>query len=87
LEDGRLVGSLIVGWDGWRCHLYRLAVEPSVRRRGVATALLAAAGDRARQLGAVRLDATVHPDNAPAIAYWQAMGFTLDVYGRWSRPL
>ena len=26
--DGQVVGTVIVGWDGWRCHLYRLVVEP-----------------------------------------------------------
>ncbi len=25
-QGGRIVGSLIAGWDGWRAHLYRLAV-------------------------------------------------------------
>jgi ribosomal protein S18 acetylase RimI-like enzyme len=32
--DGRLAGTLVVGWDGWRCHPYRLAVEPDLRRCG-----------------------------------------------------
>jgi predicted N-acetyltransferase YhbS len=32
VDDGKIVGSIIAGWDGWRCHLYRLAVDP--RRRG-----------------------------------------------------
>jgi ribosomal protein S18 acetylase RimI-like enzyme len=34
-HDGELIGSVIAGWDGWRCHLYRLAVRPAWRRRGV----------------------------------------------------
>jgi ribosomal protein S18 acetylase RimI-like enzyme len=33
--DGRVVGTLIVGWDGWRAGLYRLAVDPSLRRSGI----------------------------------------------------
>ena len=28
-NDGELIGSVIAGWDGWRCHLYRLAVRPA----------------------------------------------------------
>jgi hypothetical protein len=28
-QDGVVVGSLIVGWDGWRAALYRLAVSPA----------------------------------------------------------
>jgi ribosomal protein S18 acetylase RimI-like enzyme len=54
-----LIGSVIAGWDGWRCHLYRLAVRPEWRRKGVASALLHAAEDRYRALGATRVDAMV----------------------------
>ena len=43
VADGEIVGTVIVGWDGWRGHLYRLAVAPELRRRGIATALLLAA--------------------------------------------
>src|SRR5207249_4912232 len=35
LED-RLIGSILGGWDRWRGHIYRLAVHPDFRRRGVA---------------------------------------------------
>ena len=36
-NDRSIVGSLVIGWDGWRCHLYRLAVHPDYRRRGIGT--------------------------------------------------
>lgn len=36
----RIIGALLGGWDGWRGHLYELAVAPAERRRGIATALL-----------------------------------------------
>ncbi len=84
-RDGRVVGTLIVGWDGWRCHLYRLAVEPSARRHGVARALVAEAEDRARQLGAVRLDAMVDNANETAIGFWASTGFQPEDHdARWS---
>jgi ribosomal protein S18 acetylase RimI-like enzyme len=28
VRGGELIGSVIAGWDGWRGHLYRLAVHP-----------------------------------------------------------
>jgi ribosomal protein S18 acetylase RimI-like enzyme len=37
---GRIVGSLIAAWDGWRGNMYRLAVLPERRREGIATALV-----------------------------------------------
>jgi ribosomal protein S18 acetylase RimI-like enzyme len=86
-QDG-VIGSLIVGWDGWRCHLYRLVVHPDHRRMGVAGQLLAEARQRAQQLGAPRLDAMVHRDNVGAIAFWDAQSFELqDDDARWSHPL
>src|SRR5262249_32138386 len=39
--EGRVIGSIIGTFDGWRGNIYRLAVHPEYRRRGVARALLA----------------------------------------------
>jgi len=51
-EEGEIVGSLIVGWNGWRGTFYRMAVDPTHRRRGLATALVRAGEERLRALGA-----------------------------------
>ncbi len=86
VDGDRLAGTLIVGWDGWRCHLYRLAVEPDLRRRGIARALVEEARARAVALGAVRLDAMVNLENTTAVALWEAAGFALEPDdGRFSR--
>src|SRR5579863_5817665 len=53
-DDGRLVGSVIAGWDGWRGSVYRLVVAPSHRRRGLGRGLLAEAESRLSAAGAVR---------------------------------
>ena len=83
-RDEDIIGSLIVGWDGWRCHVYRLAVEPAARRAGVARQLVQAGAERAKRLGAARIDAMVDPDNSGAIAFWESVGFELDIDRRWS---
>lgn len=75
-EDGEVVATLIVGWDGWRCHLYRLAVRDDARRQGLATDLVARAREHARRLGARRLDAMVDYDNELGTGFWSASGFT-----------
>ena len=74
-EDEELVGTLIVGWDGWRCHLCRLAVHPDRRRQGIGRALLEAAGQRAAVLGARRIDAMVLDGNELGRPVWAAAGY------------
>jgi ribosomal protein S18 acetylase RimI-like enzyme len=74
--DGGVVGSLIAAWDGWRGSFYRLAVHPSRRRQGIATALLSEGESRLRARGAVRLTAIVASDDSTAISFWQATGYT-----------
>ena len=84
--DGDVVATLIVGWDGWRCHLYRLVTHLDHRRRGLAAELVATALLRARALGASRVDAMVNDGNEDARAFWAAAGFSLEDHdSRWSR--
>ncbi|WP_327674208.1 GNAT family N-acetyltransferase [Kitasatospora sp. NBC_00458] len=82
------VGTVIAGWDGWRCHLYRLAVDPEHRRQGVGAALLAAAEERFAALGGRRADAMVLDDNALGHRTWQAAGYgPQPQWTRWAKPL
>jgi ribosomal protein S18 acetylase RimI-like enzyme len=87
-RDGKVVGSLIAGWDGWRAHLYRLAVHPDVRRQGVGRLLLAHAEDRLRALGAGRVDAMVLEGNDLGQTTWRAAGYAPQPdWRRWVKPL
>jgi ribosomal protein S18 acetylase RimI-like enzyme len=70
--DGRIAGTVIAGWDGWRGSIYRLAVGPDQRRGGLGQALLRAAEDRLAGLGAQRLHAIVVESNDAAVAFWTA---------------
>jgi ribosomal protein S18 acetylase RimI-like enzyme len=73
VDDDLLVGSIIGGWDGWRGNLYRLAVLPSYRRRGVARALVAAAEERLAARGALRVSALVEHDHPWAVGFWDSI--------------
>ncbi|MGW2489942.1 GNAT family N-acetyltransferase [Streptomyces sp. NPDC001606] len=85
---GELVGTVIAGFDGWRCHLYRLAVHPQRRRQGIATALLAAAEERFVRLGGRRGDAMVLVRNERAQHAWRAAGYgPQEHWRRWVKPL
>ncbi|MFW6693038.1 GNAT family N-acetyltransferase [Streptomyces sp. MAR4 CNX-425] len=87
-RGGELAGTVIAGFDGWRCHLYRLAVHPGHRRRGVGTALLAAAERRFAAFGGRRADAMVLDRNELARHAWEAGGYVRqEQWSRWVKPL
>jgi GNAT superfamily N-acetyltransferase len=55
-----------------------LFVAPKARRLGVGEALLTAASEHARQLGAVRLSLTTNVQNLPAQSLYASMGWERD---------
>lgn len=55
-----------------------LFVAPSVRRQGVARALLLAAADHARGLGAASLSLSTALDNLPAQTLYESLGWRRD---------
>lgn len=76
--DGQLVGSIIGTFDGWRGNIYRLAVHPDYRRRGIARALVDEVEQRLIQQGAKRITALVEKDHPGANRFWEAVDYTVD---------
>ncbi len=72
-RDGRLAGSVIGGWDGWRGNVYRLAVAPEWRRQGIGRALVRDVTRRLAAQGARRITALVEREHPDAMAFWDAM--------------
>ena len=76
--NGTLAGSIIGTFDGWRGNLYRLAVHPQLRRRGIARALVHQVERWLTERGARRITALVEKDHASAVGLWEAAGYQLD---------
>ena len=72
---GRLVGSIIGSFDGWRGNIYRLAVHPTCRRQGIARALVTEVEQQLAQQGAKRMIAPVKQDHPWAVGFWQSVGY------------
>jgi ribosomal protein S18 acetylase RimI-like enzyme len=74
-DDGRLVGTVIAGWDRWRGNIYRLAVVPDHRGEGLGRRLVGEAVRRLHAAGAARLSAIVVDDDEEAMAFWTTVGW------------
>jgi ribosomal protein S18 acetylase RimI-like enzyme len=71
-EGNEIVGTIIVGWDGWRGNIYRLVVAPGHRRRGLGRRLVQAACDALAARGVRRIGAVVDAGDEQAMAFWNA---------------
>lgn len=76
--EGRISGSVIGSFDGWRGNIYRLAVHPDFRRHGIARALVREVEQRLARQGAGRITAWVEQEHPWAMGFWRAIGYQVD---------
>jgi ribosomal protein S18 acetylase RimI-like enzyme len=77
-QGGRIAGTIIGGWNGWRGLIARLAVDPSQRRSGIAKALVSEIETRLKARGARRIYALVDTLSPQAEPFWQAAGYGMN---------
>lgn len=70
--DEQPVGLVRGVYDGSRAVVHLLSVHPTFQQHGIGTALLQAAQEELRALGAPTVSATVAPASA---AFWEKHGF------------
>ena len=73
-----IVGSLIATFDGWRGNMYRIAVHPDYRRRGIGRALVEEGERDLIKQGAKRITALVEEKYPWAIAFWSSVGYEIE---------
>lgn len=80
--DGRIVGSVIGGFDGRRGLIYHLAVAGDFQRHGVGSQLLDEVEARLRNKGCLKCFLMVTPDNPEAGRFYEKRGWHFMDYVR-----
>jgi ribosomal protein S18 acetylase RimI-like enzyme len=76
-EGKRLIGCVMVGFDGHRGWVYYLGVAPDRQRRGHGRAMFAAAQVWLEARGAPKIQLMLREDNAEARHFYEALGLEL----------
>ena len=75
---GRIVASLMAGFEGHRGWINYLAVDPARRRSGLGREMVAKAEEKLRALDCPKINLQVRLDNQEAIAFYTSLGFVED---------
>ena len=76
--DGRIVGTVMAGYEGHRGWINYLAVAPSRQRTGLGQTLMAEAEKRLRAAGCPKINLQVRPTNRDVIAFYERIGFSVE---------
>lgn len=77
-RDGRLVASVMAGFDGHRGWVNYLAVCPAQRRRGLGRQLMAAVEQRLEALGCPKLNLQVREGNQAVLTFYERLGYRVE---------
>ncbi|MBA3943192.1 MAG: GNAT family acetyltransferase [Herpetosiphonaceae bacterium] len=76
--DGRIVGTLMAGYEGRRGWINYLGVAPEYRRIGIGRQWMATAEAALQELGCPKINLQVRSSNTSVIAFYRSLGFTMD---------
>lgn len=77
-SDGRVIATVMAGYDGHRGWINYLAVHPDHQKRGVGRRMMEEAETRLRAAGCPKINLQVRSGNAAVIEFYRTIGFQAD---------
>jgi len=76
--EGKVIASLMAGYEGHRGWLNYLAVDPEHQRKGLGHAIVVEAERRLRESDCPKVNLQVRASNAAAIEFYRRIGYLSD---------
>ena len=76
--EGRVVASVMAGYEGHRGWINYLAVAPSYRRKSYGRLMMAAAEQLLDELECPKINLQVRSANAAVVAFYASLGYVTD---------
>lgn len=78
LEDAKVIGTVMAGYDGHRGWLYAVAVDPDHQRGGVGTQLVRTAEAHLAALGCRKVNLQIRGGNSAVAAFYARLGYDVE---------
>ncbi len=78
VQNDRVIGSIIAGYDGHRGWLNLVAVLPEYQRQGVGKQLVEYAFEKLSAAGCSKVNIQIREGNEAVITFYQRMGFAIE---------
>ena len=76
--NGRLVATVMVGFEGHRGWVNYLAVSADCRKQGLGRLLMDEAEARLREIGCPKINLQIRRSNADVVAFYRSIGYSED---------
>ena len=77
-QDGKIVASVMAGYEGHRGWLNYFAVDPAYRHRGFARSIVAEAESRLRASGCPKINLQIRSSNLGVVEFYRHLGYSVD---------
>jgi len=77
-RGGRVIATVVAGYDGVRGWIYHLAVLPAERGYGLGTAMMRAAERALAARGCAKVNLQVTADNAAVVRFYEQLGYAVE---------
>ena len=76
--SGRIVATVMAGYDGHRGWIYYLAVDPDYQRKQIGRRMMAKAESALQKRGCPKINLQVRTSNQAVISFYERLGFSND---------
>ena len=76
--DGRIVATVMAGYEGHRGWLNYLAVAPDEQKQGLGRQIVEYAIEKLRERGCPKINLQVRASNKEVIAFYESLGFQVE---------
>ncbi|MFC1737120.1 GNAT family acetyltransferase [Candidatus Hydrogenedentota bacterium] len=76
--DGKIVASVMAGYEGRRGWINYLAVLPDLQGRGIGKRIMEEAEKKLKNLGCQKINLCVRTSNESVIGFYEHLGFSVD---------